>query len=194
MPQSAFMKGHQPRVIAGEWRGRRLTVPPLEGLRPTPDRVRETVFNWLAADCRGSSVLDCCAGSGAMVMEALSRGASHAVAIEKQKAAARNLQQQANDFRTDKLTVIHGNAINCIPGLEGTFDLVFIDPPYADPALRLQCLELLELGRKLNPQAKIYFEWPATEKFELPTDRLTWWRRKKAGQVEFGVAEWQATG
>lgn len=187
------MKGHQPRIIAGAWRGRRLKVLPLEGLRPTPDRIRETVFNWLAVDCRGATVLDCCAGSGTMVLEALSRGAGAAVAIEKQNSAARLLQQQAADFNTDRLRVIQGDAIRTIPRLAGGFDLVFIDPPYAEPGLRARCVELLEQTGQLNEGAKVYFEWPLQTAFDLPSDNLSWWRRKKAGQVEFGVAEWQAT-
>ncbi len=188
------MKGHQPRIIAGIWRGRRLPVLSLEGLRPTPDRIRETVFNWLAADCRKACVLDCCAGSGAMVFEALSRGAASAVAIEKQKAAARSLEQMADTLATDKLTVLQGDVLQKIPLLEGPFDLVFIDPPYAQADLRAQCLESLSSHRLLSANALIYFEWPSGSEFELPFEQLSWYRRKKAGQVEFGVAQWQATG
>ena len=129
-----------------------------------------------------------------MGLEALSRGATRAVAIEKQKPAARALEQQAGLLETDKLTVIHGDAITAIPAVAGKFDLVFIDPPYADPGLRISCLRLLEQHDKLQPGAYIYFEWPVSEDFELPSERLTWWRRKKAGQVEFGVAHWLATG
>ena len=188
------MKAHQPRIIAGTWRGRRLKVLPLDGLRPTPDRIRETVFNWLAADCRGAGVLDCFAGSGAMVLEALSRGANAAVAIEKQKSAAQTLRQQAAVFNTDRLTVIQGDAIEVIPGLAGKFDLVFIDPPYAEPSLKSRCFQMLEQAGKLNDGALVYFEWPQQAEFDLPSNQLSWWRRKKAGQVEFAVAQWQATG
>ncbi len=188
------MKGQPPRIIAGEWRGRRLKVLPLAGLRPTPDRIRETVFNWLMMDCRGARVLDCCAGSGAMVLEALSRGAADAVAVEQQKAAAGNLQQQVIQFKTDRLAVIHGDIISTIPQLTGKFDLVFIDPPYAESTLKVRCFQLLERHDRLASGAKVYFEWPSQEDFDLPSEHLDWWRRKKAGQVEFGVAQWQATG
>ena len=188
------MKGHQPRIIAGTWRGRRLPVLSLEGLRPTPDRIRETVFNWLATDCRNARVLDCCAGSGAMLFEAISRGAAAAVAIEKHKAAAHSLLQMADTLETDKVTVLQGDVLQKIPLLEGTFDLVFIDPPYAQADLRSRCFALLESHRVLTPGALIYYEWPSGSEFELPSGQLSWYRRKKAGQVEFGVAQWQATG
>lgn len=188
------MKNHQPRIISGIWRGRRLPVVEVEGLRPTPDRIRETVFNWLAADCRDARVLDCCAGSGAMVLEALSRGARSAIAIEKHKQAGRSLEKQAALFETDKLSVIQDDVVEVIPRLSGCFDLVFIDPPYANPELRAQCFQLLEDHQLLEVNALIYFEWPARSGFELPSEHLSWYRSKKAGQVEFGVAQWQATG
>ena len=85
----------QIRIIAGRWRGRKLTVVDAPGLRPTPDRIRETLFNWLAQDCRNASVLDCFAGSGALGFEALSRGAAKLVAIERQKQAAAGLRAEA---------------------------------------------------------------------------------------------------
>ena len=188
------MSSHQPRIIAGIWRGRRLPVLSLEGLRPTPDRIRETVFNWLAADCRNARVLDCFAGSGAMAVEAVSRGAAAAVAVEKQKAAAGSLVKLANTLATDKLTVVQGDVLQKIPQLQGSFDLIFIDPPYAKADLRTLCFESLQQNKRISQDAMIYFEWPNGTDFELPSKQLDWYRRKKAGQVEFGVAQWQSTG
>lgn len=129
-----------------------------------------------------------------MALEALSRGAASAVAIEKHKAAAASLIKLADTLGTKQLTVLQGDALQKIPLLEELYDLVFIDPPYANAELRSQCFELLVSHRLLASAALIYFEWPAGSGFELPSNQLSWYRRKKAGQVEFGVAQWQATG
>ena len=100
----------------------------------------------------------------------------------------------ADTLGTDKLTVLQGDALPKIPQLGQSFNLVFIDPPYAHSELRKQCFQLLISHQLLTSGALVYFEWPSGEEFELPSQQLSWYRRKKAGQVEFGVAQWQATG
>ncbi len=179
------------RIIGGQWRGRKLAVIDAEGLRPTADRIRETLFNWLAADCRGAVVLDCFAGSGVLGFEALSRGARRLVALERSPAAAARLRELAARLQTDAAEIHEGDALATIGKLSDRFDLVFIDPPYARGELRRQAFEALENGGLLQPGARIYFEWPRGEDFELPSKYLDWLRRKQAGEVNYAVAEWR---
>ena len=187
-------KKQQLRIIGGRWRGRKLPVPDIEGLRPTPDRIRETLFNWLMTDCPGGSILDCFAGSGALGFEALSREAKHLTMIEKNPIAWRNLQQQASRLQTEQITLLSGDIIDLIPRLDERFNLVFIDPPYALPQLRQQVLEGLIVHRRLTDGAKIYLEWPVGEAFELIESGLSWVRHKIAGRVNYAIAEWRVSG
>ncbi len=185
------MKPRQIRIIGGRWRGSRLPVIDAEGLRPTPDRIRETLFNWLSSDCRGASVLDCFAGSGALGFEALSRGAERLLALEKNPTAAKNLRLLAQRLDCDAAEVMVGDALQTIAGLERSFDMLFIDPPYAQAHLRSQVIARLEERQCLREGAKIYFEWPKTESFELPSLNLHLLKQKSAGQVEYAIAEWR---
>lgn len=179
------------RIIGGKWRGRKLAVIDADGLRPTPDRIRETLFNWLATDCRGAAVLDCFAGSGALGLEALSRGARSLVALEKAPAALENLRAIAARLDSDAIEIHGGDALEVIGGLRDRFDLVFIDPPYAEAALRAGAFQRLETAGRLRPGARIYFEWPADEDFELPSSNLGWLKHKTAGRVNYAIAEWR---
>ncbi len=179
------------RIIAGQLRGSKLPVPTLAGLRPTPDRIRETLFNWCADDCRGSVVLDCFAGSGALGFEAGSRGAKRVTMIEQDKQACENLKNQVQRFKLDNIEILNGDALALIAGLKGKYDFVFIDPPYARPEFRTKALKYLISEAKLIDGARIYLEWPQTENFELPGTELSWWKKKKAGQVHYAIAEWR---
>lgn len=181
----------QVRIIGGKWRGSKLSVVETRGLRPTPDRIRETLFNWLARDCQGAQVLDCFAGSGVLGFEALSRGAVQLVALEQHPQAITNLNLQVKRFATSAIEILPGDARNSISQLAQKFDIVFIDPPYAEPQLRTQVFELLEQQDCLQPAARIYFEWPKPEAFDLPSSRLQWLKQKSAGQVNYAIAEWQ---
>jgi len=181
----------QVRIIGGKWRGSKLAVVGARGLRPTPDRIRETLFNWLAPKCALASVLDCFAGSGVLGFEALSRGASHVVALEQQRDAIVRLKAQAERFQTREFEVIAGDACRSIERLQRDFDIVFIDPPYARPELRQRVFSKLETQGCLRPGAVIYFEWPHSSDFELPSPELRWLKQKSAGQVNYAIAEWQ---
>ena len=183
----------QVRIIGGEWRGRRLAVIDAAGLRPTPDRVRETLFNWLARDCGNAVVLDCCAGSGALGLEALSRGAQHLVALERHPRALDNLRAQAERLGGSAIEIIAGDVRESIARLALQFDIVFIDPPYDQPRLRTEILRRLEARQCLRDGARVYFEWPRDEEFALPSERLQWLKRKSAGQVKYGIAEWRVS-
>lgn len=179
------------RIIGGGWRGRRLAVVDAVGLRPTPDRIRETLFNWLAPDNRGARVLDCCAGSGALGFEAMSRGAASVTMLEREKSAYDNLLRQRQRLQAEGLEILAGDALDLVGGLEGRFDIVFVDPPYARPELRGEIFECLEANNRLSDGAMIYFEWPSGEDFELPSQALQWRKSKRAGQVNYAIAEWR---
>ena len=186
-------KPQRVRIIGGKWRGRKIPVVDIDGLRPTSDRIRETVFNWLAMDCPGARVLDCFAGSGVLGFEAFSRAAKELIMVEKDSIAWRNLRQQAEGFECGQVTIILGDIIESIPGLDSQFDIVFVDPPYAMPQLRNQVLDKLLENRLLIDGAKIFIEWPAAEQFVLPVAELSWLKQKKAGLVNFGIAEWRSS-
>lgn len=185
------MQSAQVRIIAGEWRGSKLSVVDVEGLRPTPDRIRETLFNWLSNDCRGARVLDCFAGSGALGFEAGSRGASRVTLIERDKQASNNLQRQAQRLQAVNVEIFNGDAVELINNLEGSYDIVFVDPPYAEPELRAKVIKRLIDHEKLADDARIYLEWPEGEVFQLPHPDLSWRKQKKAGQVHYAIAEWR---
>ncbi len=182
------------RIIAGQWRGRRLPVVDAAGLRPTPDRIRETLFNWLAADCRDAVVLDCFAGSGALGLEALSRGARRLVAIERDRRALDNLERLRATLGDHRFELLAGDAAKLIDGLDTRFDIVFVDPPYAEAAQRTAILGRLEAANCLRDGTRLYFEWPRGSDTEPRSPQLHWLKRKSAGQVDYGVAEWRRTG
>ncbi len=184
----------QVRIIAGKWRGRKLVVSAAEGLRPTPDRIRETLFNWLSAKCHGAAVLDAFAGSGALGLEAMSRGATSLLMIEQNRGALAALRAQVQKLGDDRIEVSGGDALTAVDRLRRRFDLVFIDPPYAEASLRREIFQRLEAKGCLNDGAIVYFEWPHGERFELPSPRLQWQQRKRAGRVEYAIAEWRLTG
>nr|NLU59499.1 16S rRNA (guanine(966)-N(2))-methyltransferase RsmD [Pseudomonas sp. BIGb0427] len=179
----------QLRIIAGEWRSRRLGFPDAPGLRPTPDRVRETLFNWLALHIEGAKVLDAYTGSGALYLEALSRGAGDSVALDSNPAAIASLRQNLETLRCPRGQVIQTDAQRYLQGEPKlAFDLVFLDPPFNQGLLPTTCA-LLEERQWLAENAWIYTESetpPST--LQLPGNwRLH--REKKAGQVYYAL--WQ---
>lgn len=181
-------QGHL-RIIAGEWRSRRLAVPAGEGLRPTPDRVRETLFNWLAPYIEGARVLDAFTGSGALYLESLSRGAAEAVALDSNPAAIANLRDNLELLRCPRGKVIQNDALRYLQGeVKQQFDLVFLDPPFHQDLLANTC-SLLEERGWLLPNAWIYTESEgAPSSLPMPAN----WklhREKKTGQVHYAL--WQ---
>jgi 16S rRNA (guanine966-N2)-methyltransferase len=136
------------RIIGGSARGRRLVSPPGKNVRPTGDRVREAVFNILGQNFEGWSLIDVCSGSGAVSLEAISRGAERVVALESSEERCRHIQDEAErlDFG-DRLDIRRGDARNTLSNLrrEGSasFDVAFVDPPWAEEALRREILDLL---------------------------------------------------
>jgi 16S rRNA (guanine966-N2)-methyltransferase len=150
------MKG-KVRIIGGIWRGRKLEVPDKSGLRPTPDRVRETLFNWLAMHLPESRCLDLFAGSGALGIEAISRGAKQVLLVEKERGIVQGLQRQVTVLATNKVEIICANALAFLKKTASAFDIVFLDPPFDSDLLNQSCI-LLEQQGWLNPHALMYIE------------------------------------
>ncbi|GAB2906911.1 16S rRNA (guanine(966)-N(2))-methyltransferase RsmD [Rheinheimera gaetbuli] len=173
------------RIISGSWRGSKLAVLDAEGLRPTTDRVKETLFNWLMHDINGAEVLDCFAGSGSLGFEALSRYASHCTLLEHDKAAAAQLRQNQQKLGCSTAEVINTDSLNWLKqAANRQYNVVFIDPPFRKD-LALPCCQLLEQQQWLATTALIYLE---TEK-ELDVTALPEnWRllkEKVAGQLAY---------
>lgn len=175
------------RIIAGEWRGRKLKVPEVPGLRPTPDRVRETVFNWLSQKVAGARCLDLFAGSGAFGFECLSRGASYVEMVDQSAKVVALLQEELILFKSDKASIYQAVVPNGLKPVNQPFDLVFLDPPYQAHLLLPTC-EYLESHGYLSQSATIYLEANVEMKeAQLPSN----WRMVKAlkaGQVYYHLA------
>ena len=177
------------RIIGGEWRSRKLTVPEAPGLRPTPDRVRETLFNWLAPTIQGARVLDAFTGSGALFLEALSRGASTGVAIDANLDAVNNLRRNLALLQGDDAEVLRADSLHYLSNkAEQGFDIVLLDPPFHQDLLLSAC-QLLEDNNWLNKDAWIYTESEqAPSSLGVPSSwRLH--REKHTGQVHYAL--WQ---
>ncbi|HEX5048920.1 MAG TPA: 16S rRNA (guanine(966)-N(2))-methyltransferase RsmD [Gammaproteobacteria bacterium] len=170
------------RIIAGEWRGRRVPIVPGTDVRPTPDRVRETLFNWLMHTIAGAKCLDLYAGTGALGFEALSRGAAEAWFVEQDPALVDALAAQAEVFDV-RPRIVRQNVESLLRGRPpGRFDVVFLDPPYVEPIEPL--LDLLPPW--LTPEGVVYVE-RASDSGLLEVPRAHWWKRGRAGAVEFGL-------
>lgn len=172
------------RVIGGIWKGTSIKVPPIEGLRPTSARIRETLFNWLQPCIEGANCLDLFAGSGVLSVEALSRGAAHALAldshhqsVEAMKALRSRLGVEGLEIRLDRAERFLQKPVS------NTFQIVFVDPPFELGVHRSVCMRLQESGR-LSPEALVYVEAPRGEEFTPPVGWAAF-RRKHAGNVEY---------
>lgn len=170
---------NQLRIIGGSWRGRRIGFSAVPGLRPTPDRVRETLFNWLGQDLAGAKSLDLFAGSGALTFEALSRGAALSVAVDHHAATVRRLVEVGAAFGATALETYCSDALTFLARETRAFDVIFLDPPFGDadwdallPAAAL----------RLAPSGMLYVEAPAA--IDVPQG-MELWRGDKAGQVHY---------
>jgi 16S rRNA (guanine966-N2)-methyltransferase len=175
------------RIIAGQWRGRKFRFPPLD-IRPTPDRVRETLFNWLQPHIHGAQCLDLFAGSGALGLEALSRGAAAAIFVEQQREAAAAIEQLLSEWHATGGKVFCTQAQHYLSAAEPHgFDIVFLDPPFGAGALAA-AVAALEPGW-LAPHARIYVERARRE--ALPPLPAMWreLRAGTAGEVGYHLFE-----
>lgn len=181
------------RIIGGQWRSRRLSFPAIEGLRPTTDRVRETVFNWLNADIQGARVLDVFSGSGALGLEALSRGAVSLFALEKDRLAAKALQTNSDILVSGSqdikaVTIQHSDALSFLADLkikasaQDLFDLIFLDPPFRKGILD-EAINILDKHPSIQKGALIYIEREKElPSISIPSDWILL-KEKVAGQV-----------
>lgn len=186
-------RARQLRIIAGTWRGRRLRFPPGTALRPTPDRVRETLFNWLAPRIVASRCLDLFAGSGALGLEALSRGARSVVFVERDPRAARALSATLAEWQARGALVQCVEARRYLAGPAEPFDIVFLDPPF-EAALLAPVATALEERGWLAPGALVYVESAARE--PLPPLPGGWQasRAGRAGEVGYHLFATSGTG
>lgn len=187
LTRPAGVARHEIRIIAGTWRSRRLRFPAVEGLRPTPDRVRETLFNWLRDAIEGARCLDLFAGSGALGFEAASRGAARVVQVDASARVCSSLRQHCARLAADSVQVVEAQARQFLLGVAEPFDVVFLDPPFRRGWLAPLC-ESLERCDWLAPEALIYLEFER----ELGLDGLlppTWsgWRHGTAGEVGYAL-------
>lgn len=188
----AANKKHRPgrlRIVAGKWRSRVLDIADVPGLRPTSERIRETLFNWLAPTIQGARCLDLFAGTGALGFEALSRGATSVVFVDNSRRATKVIE------KSTKMLEATGAIVHCDDAEDylrsaapASFDIVFLDPPFADDRLETICRLLDETG-VLAAGAKIYLEQDrARPEASLP-DRWRVLKNKAAGNVRYRLVE-----
>lgn len=194
MPRKNSAKPLQSRVriIGGRWRGRRLRFSARAGLRPTPDRIRETLFNWIQPAISGAVCLDLFAGSGVLGLEALSRGAAQAVMVERDPSVGREIRAQAVRLAAREAEVVVAEALTYLRGPSRSFDIVFLDPPFESDLVE-PCCEHLEGGDWLAPGACIYLE--SRSRSGLPALPGSWQlvHSKRAGGVGYYLARRDAT-
>ncbi len=175
------------RIIGGHLRGSKLRVPDVPGLRPTPDRVRETLFNWLGQDLQGLRCLDLYAGSGALGLEAASRAAARVDMVERHPALARALKEAAQRLGAESVSVHAGDALAFAAGqAAGSYDLVFVDPPFAQAGAHERALA--QAARLLAPHGRVYLEAPDAP--SLQRWAAAGWevlRSARAGQVHYAL-------
>ena len=176
------------RIIGGDWRGRRLEFPRSPNLRPTGDRIRETLFNWLASEVGGSRCLDLFAGSGALGLEALSRGARHCTFLETSSAAIEGINAHLSLLNAvDRGRVINTNALSW---RDDPFDIVFVDPPFSKD-LAIDSLRHLINNQLLKDSALVYLEVASTASLEDLPPGLSIVRDKRSGAVRYLLLEQQ---
>ncbi|MDH3981259.1 MAG: 16S rRNA (guanine(966)-N(2))-methyltransferase RsmD [Gammaproteobacteria bacterium] len=174
---------NQLRIIAGRWRGRKLAFAPVPGLRPTPDRVRETLFNWLGPVIAGTRCLDLYAGSGALGLEAASRGAAEVLLVDSNTSVTGILRQQLQRLDAGQVRVLQADATAYLRGQAQPYDIVFLDPPFREGHLD-GIIRQLEDGGWLSADAWVYIE---AERQQLPDLPPNWTvhRHRTAGQVAY---------
>jgi 16S rRNA (guanine966-N2)-methyltransferase len=175
------------RIIAGKWRSRIVKFPAAAQLRPTPDRVRETLFNWLGQRLDGLACLDLFAGSGALGFEALSRGASRVVMVESDRKVATGLRESGRELGAEGLEVVNAEAMAWLAKGAERFDVAFVDPPYASDLARAS---LEALPPRLNPGARVYAESAQPLELQAPWRVL---REDRAGAVRYALYELEET-
>ena len=171
------------RIIGGEWRGRRLPVGDLPGLRPSGDRSRATLFNWLQAHVRGAVCVDLFAGSGALGLEAASRGAAEVILVEKLRVAARDLRDILLVLKADQVTVVEADALHWLHSRPAqSLDIAFVDPPFG-LHLETRALELIRNRDCIRTGGFVYFETARKATAIVPGPGWETVREKTVGDV-----------
>ncbi|MDZ7686714.1 MAG: 16S rRNA (guanine(966)-N(2))-methyltransferase RsmD [Gammaproteobacteria bacterium] len=172
------------RIIGGNWRSRKISFPDIDAIRPTPDRVRETLFNWLQFDIAGARCLELYAGSGVLGIEALSRGAAKVTAIERDRLAAHHLQRNFEELGAapDAFEVVETSAHDYLARSEDRWDIAFLDPPF-DSGEFTRILPLMDA--RLEANALMYLESRNPIDPAILPPRFNIHRRKRAGQVHY---------
>ncbi len=175
------------RIIGGIWRGRRIDFPAVPNLRPTPDRVRETLFNWLQGSMEGSRCLDLFAGSGALGFEAVSRGAGSVVMVDADLRVIQQLRTQAQRLAATNIEIVLRDAQSYLSFSQAPFDVVFLDPPFGSNLLTPICKALDDYGA-LKPGARVYLETAVAA--GVPAIPSTWalLKSRRAGQIGYYLA------
>ncbi len=177
------------RIIGGIWRSRKFQFPPTPGLRPTPDPVRETLFNWLSDSINDAVCLDLFCGSGALGLEALSRGANHCTFIDSEQRALQAITQHLQTLQCKQGTTIANALPAGLSRLNSTFDVVFLDPPYTLDCIT-DCLAELVSGHLLSDGAWVYIECSSKAALQLLPDVFRLHRQKRAGQVQYALLQY----
>lgn len=184
-PSPKATTNNQLRIIAGLWRGRKLSFPDVEGLRPTGDRIRETLFNWLAPEIQGARCLDLFAGSGALGIEALSRGAAVSVMVERDTKASAQLKSNLEILKAEAGRIINADVMELLRkgNSDAPYHIIFVDPPF-QLKLWQTVIEALEAGNWLADNATIYIESGRDDDYAPP---INWQlhRDKHAGAVSY---------
>lgn len=181
------MKHGTVRIIGGQWRGRKLHFPALPGLRPSPDRVRETLFNWLAPVIHDARCLDLFAGSGVLGLEALSRGAAHVTFIDQNPEIVRYLREQLTILGAKNAEVLCATIGKTGPSLPSPFNIIFLDPPFHKNLIEPCCRWLVE-NNLLAPDTYVYLETEASLKSLPIPAQWELLKSKNAGQVGYHLA------
>lgn len=176
------------RVIGGQWRSRVVEFDAADGVRPTPDRVRQTLFDWLSPVIEGARCLDLYAGSGMLGIEALSRGAAHCSFVDEGIRQCQRIQAALTQLKAQHYEVVPMDSAFYIEQTWHRYDVVFLDPPYGHGLLEKI---LPDLPKVLKPGSRVYLEWPQGEPPPLPS-RFELLREKKAGQVCCGLATYHS--
>jgi 16S rRNA (guanine966-N2)-methyltransferase len=172
------------RIVGGTWRGRKWRFPASAAIRPTPDRVRETLFNWLGARVAGARALDLFAGSGALGLEALSRGAAHVSFVEQDEGAVRELRARLAEWQASDAQVMRTDALRYLAGAPQPFDLVFLDPPFTSALLAEAAQRLAQRGW-LRSGALTYVECAARAAPPALPEGWQPLKGKQAGEVGY---------
>ena len=186
----SLAKSNSLRIIGGTWRSRRVQFIDSPKIRPTPDRVRETLFNWLASKINGVTCLDLFAGSGALGFEAISRGADRVVLVEEDARIAAMLNEQKNQFKAQTIEIRNQNALTYLKNENQQYDVIFLDPPF-DSDLLEKVIPMILKQKLLNAHGLLYVESAVQQKhiksLEILLEALSCVHEKVSGEVRYAL-------